>query len=70
MKCPYCDHEMEKGFLQTGGTEIIWDPKPHSFWFRPSKQGFMLAYRALGARTDAFHCKECQNILLHYEKEK
>ncbi len=70
MKCPYCEKEMETGFLGTGGNNLIWDTKTHSLIWTPSKQGFTLAYRPTGAYVEAFHCKDCKTILCQYEEQK
>ena len=44
MKCPYCNSEMEKGYLQGNGSAIIWDKKKHRIRVHASKDGISLAF--------------------------
>lgn len=71
MDCPYCGAKMEKGLLQTGGNNIIWDTKVHALLVIPSNQGVTLAYRPAGAYIEnVFHCRKCKKILFQYEGEE
>ncbi len=69
-KCPYCGNEMERGILQTGGNNIIYDIKKHKIWAYPSKQGFQLVYHPPGQACieNVWHCKHCKMILFNYDK--
>ncbi len=69
-KCPYCGNEMEKGLLQTGGNNMIWDVKEHSLLVLPSKEGVKLAYRPMGCAVveNVYCCKNCKRIMLQYEE--
>lgn len=70
MDCPHCGSKMERGLLQTGGNNIIWDTSIHNFLVVPSKQGFTLAYRPAGAYIEnVFHCRKCKIILFQYDEK-
>lgn len=69
-KCPYCGTEMEKGILQTGGNNIIWDTKKHKILAVPSKQGISLVYHPSGCAylENVYRCKQCNIILYQYDE--
>lgn len=66
MKCPYCNSEMEQGFLQ-GMERLAWVKKPHKVSLLP-KQGEILLENNMikGATFSASICKSCKKILLDY----
>lgn len=65
MKCPYCNKEMEKGYIQSRDG-LAWNSKKRilagfSAWF---------AEQPLEYELIAYRCKDCKKIIIDYEKEK
>lgn len=66
MKCPLCNNEMEKGFLQAG-QRITWVKKKHKVSLLPKQDEVSLGNNMLGGLIfDAFICKSCKQVLLDY----
>lgn len=67
MKCPFCQREMEKGFLQSGRS-VLWTPQKHRLSLKPKNAGeLIVAEDPLGGATvPGFCCKSCRRILLEY----
>ena len=59
MKCPYCQQEMEKGFLQSRDG-LGWRTKPH---FVPALAGIFAEVR-LGPCVLVFRCKDCRKLII------
>ena len=70
MICPYCNAEMESGFLQ-GGHSIIWTPKPHKISLLPRQDGrdVVLASDPLtSAKAPSYKCDKCRKIIVEYDE--
>jgi hypothetical protein len=68
MLCPYCNKEMENGYIQSG-TIIIWTPKKHKISLLPRNDGrdIHLAKKPLGGATVyAYRCNDCKRIIINY----
>ena len=73
MKCPYCEKEMEQGFIQSQH-EISWkkgDKRPlfgraqfHEGSVILSELSFMK-----GSAVTAFLCRDCQKVIIDYSDE-
>ena len=73
MKCPYCEKEMEQGFIQSHH-EISWkkgDKRPlfgraqfHEGSVILSELSFMK-----GSAVTAFLCRDCQKVIIDYSDE-
>ena len=64
MKCPYCEKEMEQGFIQSPH-EISWkkgDKRP--LFVILSELSFMK-----GSAVTAFLCRDCQKVIIDYSDE-
>lgn len=64
MKCPYCQKEMEKGFIYSGKTNICWTPlaqQRSSIINRPLEHEVQLAkYNFLkGCQVFVYRCSDC-----------
>jgi len=66
MICPYCNKEMEAGYLQTG-SRIAWTKEIHKFSILPRKGEIMLENNVFkGVNFQAYICKHCKKILFDY----
>lgn len=73
MKCPFCNGEMEHGFV-TAGVSLKWQMKKKKVTLNPypdKKKGeFVFSYNPLGgAAAEGYICRECKKIIIGYEKE-
>ena len=75
MKCPYCQKEMQLGYIPSSKQPVQWipkDEKPAPIAFMLAEKGIPLfgkfAWRFGGIYTaEAYHCDKC-NIVLAYTK--
>lgn len=73
MKCPYCDNEMELGFIQCRDG-VTWTPKMQlisafSSWGKgsqPIENGAADDSRAVYA----YRCRQCKKIIIDYSEDK
>lgn len=66
MKCPQCEGEMEKGFIQ-GGNMITWVRKKHKLSLLPKEGEIILGQDAVfGACITADICKTCKKVIVDY----
>lgn len=66
MKCPVCEQEMEKGFLQ-GRQRIAWVKKKHKVSLLPKNGEMLLENHAFDDFLfDAYICKNCKKIVVDY----
>lgn len=69
MKCPYCEKEMEKGYLVTDGLCIAFrKEKFESAKVRKYEDGIQLAHKYAGRASldNAYCCNDCKKIVLEY----
>lgn len=74
MKCPFCNNEMEHGFV-TAGVSLKWQKKKKKITINPypnKKNGeFVFAYNPFGgAASEGSFCKKCKKIIINYVEEK
>ncbi|MEA5085575.1 MAG: PF20097 family protein [Lachnospiraceae bacterium] len=64
MKCPYCNEEMELGYLQSSHS-MFWGAEKHKHMFRPSaKKGELaMAINLWGCYVETYLCKKC-NVMI------
>ena len=73
MKCPYCQKEMQLGYIPSYKSPVEWLPKgskPSPIAYRYSKNGVPLYNEhslRFGFKAEAYHCDKC-NIVLAYTK--
>ncbi len=65
MKCPYCNQEMENGFVQSA-RDIFWGGKKHKLFFKPSNDNeFIIADGWNGCVISAYCCRDCEKIIIN-----
>lgn len=65
MKCPYCDGEMERGFLQ-GPRGVFWSAKGRNFIFFPHRtKGDVVIAGALECSSgeNSYLCRKCSMLI-------
>lgn len=67
MNCPYCNSEMEKGFIQSG-RPVFWAVKKRRIFFLPDNDLEVTSGFWNGCFATAFLCRNCKKIILDYEK--
>ena len=73
MKCPFCDKEMELGFIQCRDG-VTWSPKMSIIsafssltkGSQPIENGAAEDFRAVYA----YRCKDCAKIIIDFSKDK
>lgn len=66
MRCPYCNEEMEQGYLQTM-QRIAWTKKIHKISLLPKDGEVLLENNTFkGANFQAYICKQCKKVLFDY----
>lgn len=69
MKCPYCNEEMELGYLQSSHS-MFWGVTKHKFIFRPKKKDgeIPIPISALGCYVETHLCRKCNVMLTPLKK--
>ncbi|MGE4213939.1 MAG: PF20097 family protein [Anaerotignaceae bacterium] len=69
MKCPYCNEEMELGYLQSART-ISWSPKKHKFIFIPNEKKGELYMPTEGwdSYVESYLCRKCNIVISPLKK--
>lgn len=71
MKCPYCQEEMQSGYIHNSNQPVQWIPegkKPSGFSFTVSDDGVTLSnefkpFKANGYRAKAYYCNKCHLVI-------
>ena len=72
MKCPYCDHEMELGYIQCRDG-IVWTKRkmPIAALSSLSGSATILALPGAapfsGAAVEAYRCSHCKKVMISYD---
>jgi len=72
MKCPYCNHDMEQGVIQSA-QEINWQKKKHLINRSDMyDDAVCLSQRNFfkGSAVEAWLCRECKKVIIDYTDEK
>ncbi len=70
MKCPFCNNEMEQGFLQ-GMQRVAWVKKRHKISLLPKQGEIILENHAFSDFIfSAQICKECKKIVVDYSDKE
>ena len=71
MKCPVCEHEMEKGLVQFHRS-LSWVKNKHKLSLSPQKgEIFIYQMNALSyICLEAYICKSCQKIVIDYSESQ
>ena len=67
MKCPYCEKEMQKGFI-LGGNHIRWYPEgADTMMTLPEEEGAVRLNATGGlvtsARAESYYCADCRMVI-------
>lgn len=67
MKCPYCDMEMELGYIQCRDG-VYWNDKKRIVAAIPPMGGIKLSSNEtpFGATASAYCCPKCKKIIIDY----
>lgn len=73
MKCPYCDQEMEAGYIVSDArSAIAWRKDKYESAVVKDKEGIQLArqyfFRSALSVGNAFCCKKCNKIIIDYSE--
>jgi len=73
MKCPYCQNEMEKGYLQSRDG-LAWTGKKHlisafSPYFSDAVSLSSDGVSAAPKTVDAYLCRSCKKVIIDYSTE-
>lgn len=69
MKCPYCNEEMRRGYIQSA-RQIFWGKEKHKISFIPNRDGeFNISDGILnGATSEANYCEECKKLIIEVKE--
>lgn len=69
MKCPYCNREMESGYIISDGRALAWRKEKYESAIVKQENGIQLSHSFFGAATikDVYCCKECKKIMFDYD---
>ncbi len=70
MNCPYCNTEMELGYIQCRDG-VIWDRQKRTVAALPSFRNSAIVLGSgnglfSGASVTAYNCKKCKKIVIEY----
>ncbi len=69
MLCPFCQSEMEKGFLQ-GGSILVWVKKKHHLSLLPGEGDVLLDRKYLtNPCVPSWVCRQCRKVITEYEEQ-
>ena len=67
MNCPYCEQEMDAGYIQVMGLakmDLGWYPKDGGFM---SVEERLTTNRSLGGRkVEAYRCRNCRKMVIDF----
>ena len=61
MKCPYCNHEMRAGFINTGRTRMFFSTKDR--WDTMKKSDDIVLRKQWHKTGPSFYCENCNIII-------
>ncbi len=65
MLCPYCNAEMQKGYVHGGKLETpIWSPKPEKMTVLPGKNDLWIGEPGSHMLPPAYYCRACRKIII------
>lgn len=70
MNCPFCNGEMEEGFLQ-GMRRVAWVKKKHKITLLPKEGEILLENNVFSDfLIPAYICKYCKKVVLDYSEKE
>ena len=66
MNCPYCDSEMQKGYINSSYALARWYAEGEKPKMTPAKSGTRLSDSlTLGTQSiESYHCDKCKKIII------
>lgn len=74
MECPYCNHVMKRGRIQSGN-HLSWTPEGESSlglsrWSKSPNSIVLAKFSVLwGSEVDAFYCPSCKKIIINVDTQ-
>lgn len=70
MKCPYCNEEMENGYITSDARAIAWRKEKYESAVVRKGDGIQLRNTMGNAATlaNSYCCKTCQKIIIDYSE--
>lgn len=67
-QCPYCQKEMQQGYVISNGARLMFSNQKHKFVYSDDNKNneVMLSIKHLGAYKEAYRCIDCKTIILEY----
>lgn len=72
MKCPYCNQEIENGYITSNARAIAWRKEKYESALVKKGNGIQLSYNLLGGTAtikNAYCCKYCKKIIIDYSEK-
>ena len=68
MKCPFCQQEMELGYLSAAGYRVLWTNQSRRFtnWRHKGDVVLPTTGQLSAPRPSAWHCSRCQRVIVEY----
>ena len=72
MRCPFCDQEMEEGYILSDACTIAWKKDRYESAVVKNGDGIQLSRKYFGGAASipkAYCCKACEKIMIDYSEE-
>lgn len=69
MKCPYCNKELQKGYITSDARAIAWRKEKYESSLAGKGDGVQLSRNIMGGAAtipNAYCCKSCEKIIIDY----
>lgn len=66
LRCPYCNDELEKGYLITNGRRLIFSDQKWKLFYTVEDNEILLDAHKLAAYHTAYICRNCKKIIIEY----
>ena len=68
MQCPYCNQEMEKGFIQSARPFMFTLKMKGIFLIKDTKDISLSTDNFSNPHCEAYHCTQCKKVLIEYDQ--
>ena len=65
--CPYCNHELEEGYLISNGQRLLFSDKKMKLLYTVDGNDILLDKHKFAAYHKAYVCRNCKKIIMDYE---
>lgn len=72
MKCPYCQQDMDIGFITSDARAIAWRKEKYESAIVKNENGVQLSRNVLGGAStinNSYCCRSCKKIIIDYSEE-